>query len=74
MTADTLRAPLRRAWPRMRVNVAGVVARARGRRLHAAVPAVAGAGLVSAGVALRFGVWAGLITGGLFCLRLDSRL
>ncbi len=42
--------------------------------MQRAVPAVAGAGLISAGIGLRFGAWAGLIVAGAFCLRLDSRL
>jgi hypothetical protein len=43
-------------------------------RLHLAAPGVIGAGLISAGVALRFGVWAGLLAAGVFCLRFDSRM
>jgi len=42
--------------------------------MRRAVPAVAGAALISAGIGLRFGAWAGLIVAGAFCLRLDSRL
>jgi len=49
-------------------------AKARGWRVHLALPGVAGAGLVSAGLAMRFGIWAGLICAGLFCLRADARL
>jgi hypothetical protein len=41
--------------------------------MHAAVPALAGAGLISAGAALVY-LPAGLIAAGLFCLRFDSRL
>lgn len=47
---------------------------ARDWRVHLAAPGVLGAGLISAGVALRFGVWAGLIVAGAFCLRLDARV
>lgn len=47
---------------------------AREWRVHLAAPGIAGAALVSAGVALRFGVWAGLIVAGAFCLRLDARI
>jgi len=47
---------------------------AREWRVHLAAPGVAGAGLISSGVALKFGVWAGLIVAGAFCLRLDSRM
>jgi hypothetical protein len=50
------------------------VVRARAWRLHAAVPAVTGAGLVSAAAALRFGLWAGLAVAGVFCLRFDARM
>jgi hypothetical protein len=39
-----------------------------------ALPGLAGVGLISAGTALRFGVWAGLLVAGVFCLRLDSRI
>jgi hypothetical protein len=57
-----------------RATVRTWTARARGWRLHLAAPGVAGAGLVSAGLALRFGIWAGLICAGLFCLRFDNRM
>jgi hypothetical protein len=50
------------------------VKKARAWRLHAAVPGIAGAALVSAGCGLKFGAWAGLLAAGLFLLRLDSRL
>jgi hypothetical protein len=50
------------------------VKKARAWRVHAAVPGVAGAGLVSAGLGLRFGLWLALIAAGLAFLRLDSRL
>lgn len=53
---------------------AGAVRKAREWRLHAAFPGIAGAGLVSAGFGLRFGVWAGLLAAGAFLLRVDSRL
>jgi len=53
---------------------ARVYVKVRDAKLTLSVPAVAGAGLVSAGVALRFGVWAGLIVAGVFCLRLDARI
>jgi hypothetical protein len=43
-------------------------------RWTVAVPGLAGAGLCSAALAVRFGVWAGLLAAGLFCLRADSRL
>lgn len=63
---------------RATLYVVGKVGRAyvlaRTWRVHLAAPGMLGAGLVSAGVALRFGVWAGLIVAGAFCLRLDSRI
>jgi hypothetical protein len=55
-------------------RTAQLSARAAGWRLHLAVPALTGAGLVSAGLALRFGIWAGLTAGGLFCLIFDHRM
>jgi hypothetical protein len=51
-----------------------VAKKARAWRVHAAVPGLAGAGLVSAGFGLRLGLWAGLIAAGVFLLRIDSRL
>ena len=50
------------------------VKKARAWRLHAAVPGIAGAALVSAACGLKFGTWAGLLAAGVFLLRLDSRL
>jgi hypothetical protein len=38
------------------------------------VPATAGAGLVSAGLAMRFGAWTGLVAGGVFALIADYRM
>jgi hypothetical protein len=65
-----LRAPARKLATQVRAGAR----RAAGYRLHFAVPAVTGAGLVSAGLALRFGIWAGLIAGGAFCLIFDHRI
>jgi hypothetical protein len=59
-------------WLASKAAIATVKARAW--HLHAAVPGFAGAGLVSAGLGLKFGVWAALIVAGGFLLRLDSRL
>ncbi len=63
---------------RLMLHVVGKTGRAyvlaREYRIHLAAPGVAGMALVSAGVALRFGVWAGLVTAGAFCLRLDARM
>jgi|SRR5215831_2196977 len=67
-----LREILSSASVRAREWLAPRVARVAEYRL--ALPGIAGAGLISAGIALRFGVWAGLIAGGLFCLRIDSRI
>jgi len=39
-----------------------------------AVPGLAGAGLIAAAAAIRFGIWAGLAVGGVFLLRIDSRI
>lgn len=47
---------------------------AREWRIHLHAPGVAGATLISTGVGLRFGAWAGLIIAGAFCLRLDARV
>lgn len=55
-------------------KTAAAVRKARAWRLHAAVPGFAGAALISAGFALKFGIWAGLLVAGGFLLRLDSRL
>ena len=43
-------------------------------RPHRFVPAIAGAGLISACFGMRFGAWLGLGVAGLFCLRFDARL
>lgn len=56
------------------VRGAQAVRKARAWRLHAAFPGIAGAGLVSAGLGLRFGLWLALIAAGLAFLRLDNRL
>lgn len=48
--------------------------RARAWHVAANLPGLAGIGLVSAGIGLRFGLWAGLLSLGVFCLRIDSRL
>ena len=65
-------------WRLARMWVTGKAARAAGIvlgwRVTLALPGLAGAGLVSAGVAMRFGIWAGLIAGGVFALRIDSRV
>lgn len=53
---------------------AAAVRKAREWRLHAAVPGLAGAGLVSAGFGLKLGLWAGFMAAGCFLLRLDHRL
>jgi hypothetical protein len=69
-------ATLRTRRPVIRPAARWVAARAgqvAGWRVNAAIPGLAGAGLVSAGLALRFGVWAGLICGGVFCLIIDRR-
>lgn len=79
--ADTT-APLGAAWQvRARGRAAtltrlpvSAVRKVKAWRVHAAVPGLAGAGLVSAAIAVRFGVWAGLLAGGVFLLRIDSRL
>lgn len=73
MVTDVLRGPLRPSLPRLRSFAAGLASRVRGWRLHAAIPALAGAGLISAGVAMVY-LPAGLVVAGLFCLRFDSRL
>jgi hypothetical protein len=60
------------AW--LAVHAGKATVRARAWRLHAALPGLAGAGLISAGLGLKFGIWAGFIAAGCFLLRLDSRL
>lgn len=68
-----------RAWGRAagiagaRLAAAGV-AKAREWHLRAAVPALAGMTLVSAGLGMKLGAWAGVLAAGVFLLRIDSRL
>jgi hypothetical protein len=57
-----------------RLAVARAGAKVKAWRLHAAVPGLAGMGLISAGVGMRFGAWAGLLAAGIFLLRVDNRL
>jgi hypothetical protein len=73
VTAPLSRAAWRPAWPRITAAARQAAARIAAWRLHAAVPALAGAALISAGVALIY-LPAGLICAGAFALRLDSRI
>ena len=77
-TQTTLDEPQISRRRRLALTAVGKTARlavkARDWRVHVALPGVAGAGLVSAALAMRFGIWAGLLAAGLFCLRLDSRI
>ena len=79
MAAATASQAAPRRWLAATASSAAILAaravkKARAWRLHAAVPGLAGAGLVSAGLGLKFGGWAGLIASGLALLRLDNRL
>jgi hypothetical protein len=75
-TTATLRERL--AWRHRLAAAAGRAAaaarRVRAWRLTLALPGLAGAALISVGIGLRLGLWAGLIAGGIFALRADSRL
>lgn len=64
-----------------RLAIAGIV-RARVWRVHAALPGLLGAamvacgigGLVGAAFGSVYGPWAGVLAGGVFLLRIDSRV
>lgn len=71
----------RRPWLRPKLSSFRRSAAARARAwktrvagYRVALPGLAGVGLISAGLALRFGTWAGLIVAGVFLLRIDSRI
>jgi hypothetical protein len=65
-------------WPaatsKIRAAATTAVVRARAWRLHAALPGLTGAVLISTAAGMRFGAWAGLLAAGIFALRLDARL